>query len=258
MKRKTIKHLEIRSGMSIDELVKQMRLSAFGARKLATAADICEEMIKDKECKIFLGVAGAMVPAGMKNIIFDMLDKGWVDIFVTTGANLTHDLAEALGYPHYTGFSMSDKKLHDLGMSRIYDSYMPTKAYLGLEKFFQSALEKIPKNEMGIREFLFELGRIAPKDSLLHICHKKNIPLFCPAIADSGIGLQIWSYIAGGKYLAVNTFSDLKEIISIAWSAKRKGVIYIGGGVPKNYIQQSMQVSKPADYGVQITTDRPE
>jgi deoxyhypusine synthase len=110
---------------------------------------------------------------------------------------------------------------------------------------------------------LFRIGEILAKenigkDSILRACFEKNIPLFCPAIADSGIGLMMWGRIAEGKKNRINAFNDMKEIIDIAWTSKKTGIIYIGGGVPKNFIQQSLQFSKGADYGIQISTDRME
>ena len=258
---KTIKHVDVKKRMYVNDLVKEMSQSGvFGAGRIAKAADIIEDMFKDKECKVFLGIAGAMVPGGMKNIIIDMLNSRYIDAIVTTGATLTHDLAEALGYKHYIGTAHADdSELHRKGFDRMYDSYMPNKVYESLEKFFNSILENMHK-KINIKEFLWYIGKhVKSKDSILRVCYEKQIPIFCPGIADSGIGLMIWGNLVKGKKIDVNVFDDLKEIIDIAWTAKKRGFIYIGGGVPKNYIQQAMQFSKEgADYGVQITTDMPE
>ena len=256
---KIVKQINTRKNMGVSELVKEMSLSnVFGAGRLARAVDIAEKMIKDKQCRVFFGLAGAMVPGGMKNIIIDMMENHWIDVFVTTGANLTHDLIEALGMSHYQGSSdADDKKLHKIGIDRIYDSFMPNKAYEKLEDFFNKNFEKLAK-EKDISSFLWRLGSLAPKNSILNACYKNKIPIFCPAIADSGIGLMIWGHLARNKSIDVKAFDDLKEILDIAWTAKKTAVFYIGGGVPKNYIQQSMQFSKGASYGIQITMDRPE
>ena len=103
-------------------------------------------------------------------------------------------------------------------------------------------------------------------ESILKTAYRNKIPIFCPAISDSAIGLMIWGRVVSGKYgkdeenkTHIDVFADLNEIIDISWTAKKKGIIYVGGGVPKNYIQQSLQFSgKGADYGIQITTDHPE
>lgn len=256
---KAVKQINITKKMSVNSLVKEMSSSGvMGAGRLAKAVDIIEEMEKDKDCKVFFGLAGAMVPGGMKNIIIDMLENDLIDVFVTTGANLTHDLIEALGYSHYQGHSsIDDKQLHKKNIDRIYDSFMQNNVYIGLEDFFKKHFDEL-KNEKNIKEFLWKLGSLVPKKSILRTCYEKKIPIFCPAISDSGIGLMIWGNIVNGKKTEVNAFDDLKEILDIAWTAKKSGFIYIGGGVPKNYIQQAMQFSKGASYGVQITMDRPE
>lgn len=253
---KQIKHLKVKKDMKVSELVENMGEIGFGARKINEASEILKEMISDKECKIFLGVAGAMVPGGMKEIISDLLDE--IDVFVTTGANLTHDLIESLGEKHYIGEeNVDDKKLHKEGLDRIYNVLMKNEVYTKLEKFFEDNWNEIQKTK-DIKEFLWKLGELCPGQGILKKCYEKKIPIFCPAIADSGIGLMIWGRKAAGKKIEIDAFEDMKEIIDIAWTSKKNGVIYVGGGVPKNFIQQSLQFSKGASYGIQISTDRPE
>ncbi len=257
---KPVKQMNIKQGMKVADLVNEMKSSGvFGAGRIGRASGIMKSMFEDKECKVFLGLAGAMVPGGMKNIIIDMLDKGYIDVFVTTGANLTHDLVEALGFHHYQGqANVNDAELHKNHYDRIYESYMPNEVYEKLEDFFEKNFEEIAKTK-NIKEFLWKIGELTPNDnSILKICYKKKIPVFCPAIADSGIGLMIWGRIAQGKKINIDAFDDMKEILDIAWTSKKAGIIYICGGVPKNFIQQAMQFTKGASYGIQITTDRPE
>jgi len=256
---KPIKQIKIVKNMKVKDLVKEMSNSGvFGAGRIAKASAIMKKMIDDKNCKVFLGAAGALVPGGMKDIIIDMIDKKEVDVFVTTGANLTHDLIEALGFRHYQGkCDADDSKLCEQGIDRIYDSFMPNIVYEKLEDFFNEHFDKL-KDIESIKDFLWEIGRLVNKKSILNTCYKRKIPIFCPGIADSGIGLMMWGNIAKGKRCNVKAFEDLKEIMDIAWTAQKTGVIYLGGGVPKNYIQQAMQFSKGASYGIQITMDRPE
>jgi len=258
MAMRPIKHIDVVKGMKVSELVEQMKEAGFGARKIGEAGEILREMIKDKDCKKFFGVAGAMVPGGMRNIIIEMLKNNYVDVFVTTGANLTHDLIEALGEKHYQGTeNIDDRELNEQGIDRIYNVFMKNRVYEKLEDFFEKNWLEISKTS-NIKEFLWKLGSLVGEDSILGICYKKKIPLFCPAIADSGIGLMVWGRKVQGKQINIDAFEDMKEIIDIAWTAKKRGVVYIGGGVPKNFIQQSLQFSKGADYGIQITTDRAE
>ena len=255
---KNIKHVSVNDGMTVNELIKEMNKSGvFNAGKLADAVDICEWMIKDKDCVVFLGLAGAAVPGGMKNVIIDMLNN--IDVFVTTGANLTHDLIEALGFKHFKLSEFNDEDLNKKGYDRIYNAAMPNKVYEELEKFFKDIIFPKVTKELTIKEFLWLIGKnIKKEDSILRVCYEKKIPIFCPALADSGIGLMVWGKLAKGEKINIDGFSDMKEIIDISWNAKKTGVIYLGGGVPKNFIQQSLQFSKGADYGVQITMDRPE
>ena len=256
---KPVNQIKIKKSMTVNELVKQMDSSGvLGAGRLGKAVNICESMIKDKECKVFLGLAGPLVPGGMREIIINMIENKWVDVVVTTGAALTHDLGEALGYRHYQGSAdADDEELHKKGFDRVYESYMPNKIYEGMENFIAKNFENL-KNKKSIKEFLWELGRLTPKKSICKACYENKIPLFCPAISDSGIGLMIWGQLARNKSIETGAFEDLKEIIDIAWSSKKAGVIYFGGGVPKNYIQQAMQFANSAYYGVQVTMDRPE
>ncbi len=253
-----IKPFEYKKNSSINDLIKEFEKLGFQANKLAITVNIAESMIKDKDCKVFLGVAGALVPAGMKNILVDMLNSKWVDVLVITGANLTHDLVEDLGFSHFIGHeSMDDSKLNKQGLVRMYNTLMPNKAYESLEAFFKKNWDEISR-QTNIKDFLWTLGRLSPGNGILKTCYTNKTPIFCPAISDSGIGLMMWGQLAQGKKADIKAFEDLKEILDISWTAKKTGVIYLGGGVPKNYIQQAMQFSKEANYGIQITMDRPE
>jgi deoxyhypusine synthase len=253
---KEVKSLKIKKGMKVSELVDGMGDMGFGAGKIAKAREIMNKMFEDKECKVFFGVAGAMVPAGMKQIILDILDDA--DVFVTTGANLTHDLIEALGEKHYQGEEfVDDAKLNEMGIDRIYNVFMKNEVYERLEDFFEKYFDEFAKCQ-NIREFLWKIGELVSGEGILKKCYEKKIPIFCPGIADSGIGLMMWGRIAKGKKTNIDVFADMNEIIDISWTANKTGVIYVGGGLPKNFIQQSLQFSKGADYGIQITTDRIE
>ena len=243
--------------MKVKELVESMAGLGFQAGKLGEAACLFQEIIKDKEIKLFLGIAGAMIPAGMKNIIFDLLDN--TSIFVSTGANLTHDLIEALGEKHYKGNeNANDWELNKKGIDRMYDVFMKQEVYVKLEKFFSDNWEELSKAKT-IKELLWKIGSlIENKESILRKCYDKKIPVFCPALADSGIGLMIWGNKARGKKIEIDAFEDMNEIIDFSWKEKKKAVFYVGGGVPKNFIQQAMQFSTPALYGIQISTDKEE
>ncbi len=257
---KPIKAIKIEKGIKTSELVDKMGDIGFNARYISQSSKILEEAILDKECRLFLGFAGAMVPGGMKQIVIDIIDNNYVDVFVTTGANLTHDLIEAIGFKHYQGTTnISDEELNEKGIDRIYNVFMKNEVYVKLEKFFEENFDELSKAKSP-REFLYLLGKIIPtkERSILKACYEKNIPIFCPALTDSGIGLMVWGQLIRKKKIDLDFFDDLAKMIDIAWGVKKSAILYIGGGVPKNYIQQALQFSKAASYGVQITTDRAE
>ena len=254
-----IKHIKLKKDLSVKELVEQMSDAGFGARKIGLASKLVKKIFSNPDCKIFFGLAGAMVPAGMKQIIIDLLKTKRISVLVTTGANLTHDLIESLGHEHYHCDKWNDEELNKKGLDRIHNVLMENKVYEKLEGFFEDNWDELKKCK-NIKEMLLKLGELLPEnsDSILRTCYDNDIQLYCPAIADSGIGLMIWGRIAQGKEINIDTFEDMKEIIDFAWKSKKKGVVYIGGGTPKNFIQQSLQFSSGADYGIQITTDHPQ
>ncbi|TXT66957.1 MAG: putative deoxyhypusine synthase 1 [Promethearchaeota archaeon] len=259
-KLKKVNQINITQQTSIRSLISSLKNTGFNAKRLANACEIYERMLHDPECIKFFGLAGAMVPVGMQRIIHDFLDEGYIDILVTTGANLTHDIAEALGYHHLQGNvdveQLDDAGLHKDQMNRIYDVFLPNKVYEGIEDFV-SQLD-LPSNEMPIHEFLKLLGDQLPsnQNSILKIAAEKNIPIFCPAFTDSGLALQLGFH---HRKLNLNHFTDMLKLIDLAWDAKTSGVCIVGGGVPKNFIFQSLQFCPTsAKYAIQITMDRPE
>lgn len=257
--KKNVNQIKIEPDDKLKAMIDNLENTGFNAKRLAKACKIYEKMVKHKECKIFFSLAGAMVPAGMQNIIIDMVESGFIDVLVTTGANLTHDIAEALGFHHIQGDlaidEKTDKDLHDEEINRIYDVFMPNIVYEGMEDFIKTL--KFDLN-MSVKDFLKYLGDQLPEhpNSLLKACAKNDVPIFCPAFTDCGLAMQIsFSF----PKVNLNHFQDLQDMINLAWDAKKAGVCIIGGGVPKNYIFQAMQFSpNSSQYAIQITMDRPE
>lgn len=256
-----VEHLKIEKGMKIDDLVRGMKeVGVMGAGRIGKAVDILEKMIKDKDCKVFFGQAGALVPGGMREILVDILRNKLVDVFVTTGATLTHDLVEALGFKHEIGSSSADdEKLNEEGKDRMWDSYMQNEVYEKMEEFFEENWEEIGKAKK-INELIWLIGsKLKDEDSILKVAYENRIPIFCPALSDSGMGLMIYGRKMKGKEIKIDAFEDMKDIMDVAWTCKKAGVFYLGGGVPKNFIQQAMQFApKSSVYGVQVTMDRAE
>lgn len=260
MELKKITHVKVKPDMKVYDLIKEMRYGAgFGARNLAKSVEIFIEMIKDVDCTIFLGVAGAMVPGGMRQVIIDLIKQDYIDVLICTGATLTHDIIEAYGSQHFHGSAyVDDKILAEKKLNRIYNVFLPTKAYEMFEDNIQSILKEINEEKIGAQEFLHELGIKLNKNSIVTTAAKRGIPIFCPGLIDSILGFQIWMFSQTHK-LFIDTFSDQKVMLDIAYDSKKRGALIIGGGVPKHFIALAMQVtSQGLDYAIQITTDRPE
>lgn len=253
---KEVKAIEVRKGMTANELVKEFeKAGVMQSGKIARAINIYEEMIRDKKCTKFFGIAGAFVPAGMQKILAEFLENKWIDVLVCTGATLTHDLVEGIGFKHLQGTEKADDfELQKKGYDRIYDSYMKNTAYPKLEEFLKETLKEV-NGKISARMLLEKIGEKSPEGTLLNTAFRKKVPIYCPALENSGLGIQI-AFLE--KSFEVEYFADLKEVMDLAWNAEKKGVIYIAGGEPKNYIQQAMQFRKPADYGIQITMEPQE
>ncbi len=254
-----IRAAKIKDSMTVDQLVGSFRDCAFGAGRLCEAVEIYGEMINDGECTKFFGLAGAMVPAGMKQIVSDLIRNREIDILVTTGANLVHDIIESLGLHHYKGTDVTDDvELKHNAINRIYDVFLPEGHFAELEEKLQPMFKELPER-LSISEFLSHIGRrLDDENSILRSAFDMDVPVYCPAIQDSIIGLQAWLY-RQTKPLNVDVFADMKGLIDRCYEAKRAGVLIVGGGVPKNFILQSMLVTpKSFDYAIQLTMDRPE
>ncbi|MBN1763177.1 MAG: deoxyhypusine synthase [Methanomicrobia archaeon] len=267
-----VKGVEIGAHTSVDELVTGLRGCAFGAGRLAKAVDIYEAMLNEETTK-FMGVSGALVPAGMRSVLSGLIRDRYVDVVVTTGANLVHDIIETLGEHHYLGGdvdratggeAVDDVRLRKQGIDRIYDVMVHDEAFARLEEFLRGVFEQLESRRYSIRELLTAIGReLSDRNSMLRSAVDNDIPVFCPALADSMIGLHAWLYKQAGS-LEVDAFDDMKELIDLFSEAKRTGAIILGGGVPKNFIFQSALIAPRAeeqeglDYAIQITTSTPE
>ncbi|MBN1166262.1 MAG: deoxyhypusine synthase [Methanospirillaceae archaeon] len=255
-----VQQVHLTSGMSVDALIRAIgNAGAYNGGAMAEAVRIYETMLEDSGATRFLGLAGAMVPAGMGGIISDLIRDGYVDVLVSTGANLTHDIIEAIGCHHYKGSSSgNDVELRQSEINRIYDIYLPNDAFSVFEEFLQGSFGKLkPGSVISISDLLRHLGGDL-KSGILHTAVRKGIPIFCPAIQDSMIGLQFWLYNQTHR-VTVDAFADMKGIIDICFDAERAGALLIGGGVPKNFILQSMLMTENGfSYAVQLTGDRPD
>jgi len=255
-----VRQVHLQPGMSVKDLIIRMeQAGAYNGGALSRAVQITSTMFRRKQITRFFGLAGAMVPAGMGGIISDLMNAGYIDVLVSTGANLTHDIIEAIGCHHYRGTEKcNDVELRHDEINRIYDVYLPNDSFIMFEEFMQDVLSEIPDGSViSISKLLAHLGSHL-ESGILATAAKKNIPVFCPAIQDSMIGLQFWLYRQTHK-IVVDAFDDMSEMMDRCFSATCAGAFLVGGGVPKNYILQSMLMTpKGFSYAVQLTGDRPD
>jgi deoxyhypusine synthase len=255
-----VKQARIRPGMSVAELMEELgHAGAFNAGAMYQASQIYEAMLRDSHATRFFGLAGAMVPAGMGGIVADLIDRGYIDVLVSTGANLVHDIVEAIGCQHLHGTAVcSDTELREREINRIYDVYLPNEAFVHFEEFIQGSLSDLtPGSILSISELLGFFGKRLDS-GILATAARKGVPIYCPAIQDSMIGLQYWLF-SQTHDVTIDAFSDMRWLIDRCFSADRAGALLVGGGVPKNFILQSMLVTpRGFNYAVQLTGDRPD
>lgn len=253
---------------SISKLLQEMQGTGFQGRKLAEVADIWKEMLSD-EVTICLGLSGALVPAGMRKVLSFLIENRFIDVLVSTGANLFHDIHECLGSFHYKGSHLApDTELFKHGIDRIYDVFAPEEEFRKTDRFLMDFANSLEDRPYSSREFLFELGKelSGKKESILTTAYKAGVPVYCPGISDSSIGIALAVGRKKGTsgVVQIDTIKDVIETAEIVMESKGTGVIYLGGGLPKNFIQQTEVTSSVLGkdigghkYAIQITTDNP-
>jgi len=270
-------HARVSSGMTVSELATEYGNAGIGAANLADAIDVAGEMFASEETTVFFGLAGAMVPAGMRAIVTDLIRAGHIDALVTTGANLTHDAIEAIGGKHHHGAHEHpdfedrefDEKLRDEGVDRIYNVYLPQEHFTLFENHLrEEVFDAIGEEVVSIAEFTRELGRanaevndrenVSEDSGIAAAAYECDVPIYAPAIQDSVLGLQAWlhSQVSG---FSLDALSDMSPLNDLAYEADSTAAFVVGGGVPKNYVLQTMLVTPGAyDYAIQLTMDPPQ
>ncbi len=258
-----VKQVRLQTGMSVGELLNEMKATGvLGAGKLGEACELAAEMFRNPDYTVFLTLSGALVPAGFRRIIHDLIEDECVNVLVTTGANMVHDMVEALGYRHMVGsFQAEDRRLRRESIGRIGDIYIEQKAFQTLEKWLYKTVEGIAESRrrrISGAELLYEIGkRIKDKESILAAAADKNVPVICPAFIDSIAGFQMWMF-GQDKTLCIDQFLDTKVLMDRVYDAKKVGIIILGGGVPKHFALFANTFREGVDAAVQITMDRPE
>jgi len=251
---------------SVADVLTRMQKISFQGRSLGEAFDIWQQMLAD-DCTIWLGLSGAMTAGGMRKIVSYLIKHRLIDVLVSTGANLFHDIYECLGTPHFLGDPQEDDvKLRDQHLDRVYDTYLDEDVFRVIDRWLMDwVYTRLENRPYTSREFLYELGctlsKTGREDGILTSAYEAGIPVYCPAIADSSFGIAL----AGRQEKKLppfqfNLIRDVEETAMIFEYSPETGVIYIGGGTPKNFIQQSAVVVDRAEYkghkyAIQITTD---
>ncbi len=264
-----VKHMELKPNMTVNQLVQQFdNAGSFGAGRLATACDVFENMVRDEKCTVFLALAGAVVPAGLRYIIADLIRKRLIDALVSTGANMVHDSIEALGGHHYKGhWFVDDFFLYKYHIDRIYDVFVPDEDFVKADKVLIEMFDEIAKENLGQALSTSELmrligSRLKDPKSIVRAAYEANVPIFLPAMRDSEFAYIHIVHTKRNKKdeaLLVDSFKEASEMVAVAQKSERLGMIVIGGGVPRNAVQHAaLMAEKGLDYVVIITTDRPE
>ena len=253
--------MDINGGMSVLELIEQMgRSGVLGAGRTYRATKLLAEILDDEDTALFLSVAGPLVPGGLRKVIRDMIENGMVDVLITSGANITHDLLEAFGGRHHYGMTDDDETLCQQGMGRIGDLYTKSEDFEVFEKEITKIMDSIveKENHLTIRKFLTEIGSsLSDNESILKTAARKGVPIYAPGLIDSMLGLQLWMFTQDHE-LHLDASGDMSELSDIVYGSKKVATVILGGGLPKHYALASNLLTGGVDAAVQVTMDRSE
>jgi deoxyhypusine synthase len=263
-----VKHIDIKSFDST-QIIEAMKDTSFTSRDTFNAAQILNTMLSDKDCTIILCIAGSTSAAGCMQIYADIVKYNMVDVVVATGAAIVDmDFFEALGFRHYKGSPyVDDRKLRQLYIDRIYDTFIDEEQLQICDNTVKQIADSLESKAYSSREFIREMGKYLvdnakKKDSLVQAAYENDVPIFCPAFSDSsaGFGLVKHQYENKDKHVSIDSVKDFRELTEIKIRSKTSGLFMIGGGVPKNFAQDTVVcaevLGKSVDmhkYAVQIT-----
>jgi len=258
----SIEHVKISPGMTVGQLVKEMaNCGVLGAGRMAKATDVLTEMLSNPEYKVFLALAGPMIIGGLRDVIGSLIDLNYVDVIITSGSNVVHDVIEALSFKHFKGtLQDNDLNLRLKGIGRVGDIFVKQEAFIELEKRMYEIFDEISKKDKRypIYRLLYEIGkRLKDRNSVLWKAAEKDKSIFSPGLLDSMIGMHIWTYNQI-KSLHIDPVQDLQKLSSIVNDSEKIGAIILGGGVPKHHLLASSILKDGVDAAIQITLDRPE
>ena len=245
---KPIEHIDI-TKFDARPIISSMEKMSFVSRETANAAKIYNEMLYEKDCTIFLTLAGSTSAAGCMHIYRDLVKYNMVDAIVATGASIIDmDFFEALGFKHYQGSQFQDDaELRNNYIDRIYDTYIDEEELQHCDKVIGEIADKLDPRSYTSREFIYELGKYLKKnskkkESLIEMSYDNEVPIFCPAFTDSsaGFGLVMHQERNPKNHITIDSIREFRELTEIKIKSRGSGLLMIGGGVPKNFIQDTV------------------
>ncbi len=252
--------LDLSRIQDFDQMFDAMTRTAFGGRNLGEAAEVLEAMVTDPDCSVVLTLSGAMTVAKMNLVITDMIERGWVQAVVSTGALITHGLVELTGMTHYKATrEMNDEELYEKGYNRVYDTYEMEKNLNDLAGILRNVFDELPPGKrFGSYELLARIGRSLAKPGvrgILASAWREGVPVYIPAFIDSELALDVGTWVVGralkqnpdkdvGEAIAemssdFDPFRDLAHYVQIITQSPTLGIFTIGGGAPRNWAQQA-------------------
>jgi deoxyhypusine synthase len=254
-----VEDIKVRESMSVDELMRELKGSGgFTGRKVADAVDIMEKMARSEGCVKFLSFPACIMATGTRGVIVELVKRKLVDVIITTCGTLDHDLARTWRDYYHGDFYMDDAELRREGINRLGNILVPDESYgLVLEERLLPMFEEIleGKNSISTHQLIDQVGsRIDDESSLLHWCHRNQVPIFVPGITDGSFGSQIWMYWQTHRKLHINLFQDEQDLSDIIFHAKETGAVIVGGGISKHHVIWWNQFRGGLDYAVYMTT----
>ncbi len=258
-----VQHIDPDKHDSVKSLLDSMNeVGVLGAGRIGRAKSIIERMFEDTECFKFLSLSGPMVPGGLRYIISHLVEHGYVNAIVTSGANIVHDLVEAYGGGHYrVPPGDDDFSLREAGMGRIADIVVPEKDFEVFERETYKFLDNLPEDKMkGLSpsEIITEIGQtLEDEKSIVYQAAQKDVPIFSPGLMDSMLGFHMFTY-STTKDFSLDFVKDLRILAGIINETRKTGAMILGGGLTKHFTMGSTILKGGLDMAIQITLDRPE
>ncbi len=247
--KETIEYIDMASFDST-KIINSMEKMSFTSRDLGRASKRCDMMLGENEGGVILTLAGSTSAGGCMKIYADMVKYGMIDAIVSTGASIVDmDFFEALGFKHYAGTPfVDDRVLRKNYVDRIYDTFIDEQELQNCDKAIEKIADSLEPRPYSSREFIWEMGKwlknggAKKKESLVQLAYENNVPIFCPAFSDSsaGFGLVLHQHKHPGKHVSIDSVKDFYELTKIKMAAPTSGLLMIGGGVPKNFAQDTV------------------